>query len=171
MTDVAREWVDKAEADLHSAGRELRARRSPNYDLACFCAQQAVEKYFKARLQAAGVRFPRTHDLSVLLNLLLSLEPDWELLREPAIRLTDFAIRFRYPGASASREQAREAVKIAQLLSERARLSLGLSPVRSDHQRSRRPSVPRSRATRPRTLPVGRPPRPARQSRPRPRAE
>ena len=52
------EWLDKAEADFVSAGREYRARKQPNYDAACFFAQQCLEKYLKARLTDAATRFP-----------------------------------------------------------------------------------------------------------------
>lgn len=38
MKASTREWVDKALADLATARRELRARRQPNYDAACFHA-------------------------------------------------------------------------------------------------------------------------------------
>jgi HEPN domain-containing protein len=64
MKRVAREWIDKAEADFISAGREYRARKQPNFDAACFFAQQCIEKYVKARLVQADRDFPRTHDLS-----------------------------------------------------------------------------------------------------------
>jgi HEPN domain-containing protein len=50
--------------------RELRARKSPNYDAACFHAQQCVEKYLKARLQEAGIVFTKTHNL-IFLNVQL----------------------------------------------------------------------------------------------------
>ncbi|MEG3864862.1 MULTISPECIES: HEPN domain-containing protein [unclassified Microcoleus] len=45
MNPLTVEWVDKAEGDFTTALRELRARKSPNYDAACFHAQQCVEKY------------------------------------------------------------------------------------------------------------------------------
>jgi hypothetical protein len=38
--EIMTEWVAKAEGDYATAGRELRARRHPNYDAACFHAQQ-----------------------------------------------------------------------------------------------------------------------------------
>ena len=68
MTPLAREWVKKAEGDFVSPSRELRPRKSPNYDAACFHAQQCVEKYTKACLQEAAIAFPKTHDLVVLLQ-------------------------------------------------------------------------------------------------------
>jgi HEPN domain-containing protein len=36
---------------------ELRARRAPNYDAACFHAQQCAEKYLKALLQEKEIEF------------------------------------------------------------------------------------------------------------------
>lgn len=44
MNDLTIEWIAKAEGDFASAGREYRARRNPNYDAACFHAQQVAEK-------------------------------------------------------------------------------------------------------------------------------
>ena len=35
------EWIQKAEGDFATAGRELRARKDPNYDAACFHANRA----------------------------------------------------------------------------------------------------------------------------------
>ena len=45
MKQLTREWIMKAEGDFHTAARERRARTAPNYDAACFHAQQCVEKY------------------------------------------------------------------------------------------------------------------------------
>ena len=45
MNSQVTEWVLKAEGDFLTAGRELRARKSPNYDAVCFHAQQCAEKY------------------------------------------------------------------------------------------------------------------------------
>lgn len=58
MKATAREWIEKAEADFVSAGREYRARNRPNFDAACFFAQQCIDKYLKGRLAEAG-RFRR----------------------------------------------------------------------------------------------------------------
>jgi HEPN domain-containing protein len=44
---LALEWLVKADADYVTANRELRARKMPNYDAACFHAQQCVEKLLK----------------------------------------------------------------------------------------------------------------------------
>ena len=111
MKPIAAEWVDKAEKDLASVQRELRARRNPNYDGACFDAQQCAEKYLKARLCESGIEFARIHDLVALLDQALSVAPDWGRFREDLAYLSAFAVAYRYPGESADRESARDALR------------------------------------------------------------
>lgn len=126
MLPLTAEWVEKAEGDYATAQRELRARTSPNYDAACFHAQQCVEKYLKARLQEAVIPIPYTHDLVVLLNLLLVIEPAWATLATDARALTVFAVAYRYPGAAADRVIARDALTRCRLIRKAVRASLGL---------------------------------------------
>ena len=128
MKPLTREWVDKAEGDFITARRELRARKAPNYDAACFHAQQCAEKYLKARLQEEGIAFSRTHDLASLLDLLLPVEPSWAVMRSDLDRLTSYAVEFRYPGTSADKAMARSAVAVCQDVRHRVRVSLGLAP-------------------------------------------
>ena len=47
MKPLSLEWIEKAEGDFHSLECEVRARKHPNYDAACFHAQQCAEKYLK----------------------------------------------------------------------------------------------------------------------------
>lgn len=122
MNATTREWLQKAEADLVSAQREYRARMSPNHDAACFFAQQCIEKYLKARLVEAGIAFPKTHDLQLLLDLVSPAEPMWESFRGALGDLTSYATSFRYPGASASREMARVAVRHAVVIRDQIRM-------------------------------------------------
>ncbi|MEO5886542.1 MAG: HEPN domain-containing protein [Anaerolineales bacterium] len=77
MKQLMREWVEKAEQDWGSLHREIRARKNPNYDAACFFAQQCVEKYIKARLVEADIYFKKLHDLAYLLGLVTPVEPLW----------------------------------------------------------------------------------------------
>jgi HEPN domain-containing protein len=81
MNPLTSEWVQKAEGDFGTASREIRARRAPNYDAVCFHAQQCAEKYLKALLQEEDIPFGKTHNLVILLDLLLPAEPSWEMLR------------------------------------------------------------------------------------------
>ena len=116
MKPITIEWVNKAEADSATAERELRVKNRPNYDAVCFHSQQCAEKYLKARLQEADTLFPRIHDLSVLLDLALPIEPTWETLRDDLDALTAFAVEYRYPGESAIESEARESVEACRRL-------------------------------------------------------
>jgi HEPN domain-containing protein len=128
MKPITQEWVTKAEGDWAALGRELRARKAPNYDDACFHAQQCAEKYLKARLQEASVAFPRTHNVLDLLSLVLPVEPTWTVLYASLDALNDYAVVFRYPGRSANREEAREALRECRAVRDLVRLTLGLPP-------------------------------------------
>jgi HEPN domain-containing protein len=104
----------------------MRARKSPNFDSAAFHAQQCAEKYFKARLQEAGIHFPHTHDLISLLNLVLPVEPLWTGLTPSAIVLTQHAVKTRYPGSRVTRTQAKDTVARCREIRRQIRQSLGL---------------------------------------------
>lgn len=126
MKPLTREWIEKAEQDWGSLQREIRARKNPNYDAACFFAQQCVEKYIKARLVEADIYFKKVHDLSYLLGLSKGIEPLWVSYEQEMRLLTDYAVEFRYPGASADLEIAKLARKICKSFRATARQSLGL---------------------------------------------
>ena len=113
MNRVVAEWMEKADGDHVSALRELRARKNPNYDSACFHAQQCVEKYLKGLLQAWQLPFSKTHDLTKLLDLCVDRHPEWNAFSEDFLLLTQYAVVFRYPGESAIKEEAKQAVEIA----------------------------------------------------------
>jgi HEPN domain-containing protein len=116
MNRPAKEWIVKAEGDYATALRELRARKNPNYDAACFHAQQCIEKYLKGILQARQIGFTRTHDLCLLLDASLGEFPLWEPFRPDLEMLTQYAIAFRYPGETATKAEARQAVDTATKL-------------------------------------------------------
>jgi HEPN domain-containing protein len=82
----------------------------------CFGAQQAAEKAVKAVLVLRRRRFPKTHDLAELLDLVAAtgVEVPPEVLE--AKRLTPYAVAGRYPGVSedASEEDYREALETAE---------------------------------------------------------
>jgi HEPN domain-containing protein len=126
MQPLTLEWIEKAEGDFATLQREMRARRLPNYDAACFHAQQCAEKYLKARLQEANTPFPRTHDLEQLLVLVLPVEPGWSGMRPALQVLTAYGVQVRYPGTSANRAMAREAFTHARTVRVVVRQALGL---------------------------------------------
>jgi len=121
MNGTIKEWIEKAEGDYGTAARELRASQSPNYDAACFHAEQCAEKLMKALLIHRGVTPPRTHDLAVLDSLLAPVCPDWSWPIEELRLLTRAAVVFRYPGESADVEEAARAFEIATRMRARLR--------------------------------------------------
>jgi HEPN domain-containing protein len=82
----------------------------------------------KARLQESAIPFPFTHQLSALLALALPVEPLWAGLLNSCKFLEKFAVKARYPGLSATRSTAKEAVAHASQIRTFARQSLGLKP-------------------------------------------
>ena len=127
MTEITREWVDKAEADFHSAQLVLQPPSgSPNLDLVCFLSQQCVEKYLKGVLQAHDIEFSKTHNLTHLLDLVLPMQPLWESWRSAFRLLTEYAVEFRYPGEWADSTKAKKALSVASAFRSEAREVFGL---------------------------------------------
>jgi len=114
MNPLTREWVEKAEGDLDTALRELRARKRPNFNAACFHAQQLAEKYLKAWLQENGFEVPRIHNLTELVAICIHRDGMFALIENDLKGLDGYAVRVRYPGQNATREEAALAVRIAK---------------------------------------------------------
>ena len=125
MKRLTAEWVRKAEADF-AAARNLRKTRPPLHDQVCFHCQQTVEKYLKALLQEHGLPIPKTHDLTLLVSLVVSADKTCRELRCGTKTMTRFAVEYRYPGFAASATQARAAFTKAAFFRERIRKRLGL---------------------------------------------
>jgi HEPN domain-containing protein len=126
MNPATREWVLKAEEDFLATTILARRRKRPLWNSVCFHAQQCAEKYLKARMQEAGMAIAKTHDLEVLLDQLLAIEPLWEAFRPATQNLTDFAVSFRYPGEDATKDEARQSVKDCKAIRREVRQSLQL---------------------------------------------
>jgi HEPN domain-containing protein len=127
MNALTAEWVEKAEGDFATAGREVRARRNPNYDAACFQAQPCAEKYLKAFLQECGAAIPRTYSLIDLLGLCVPFDPSFTSQRDPLVLLDRYAVRYRYPGDSSNKAEARQALQAVTGVREFVRRKLGLA--------------------------------------------
>jgi HEPN domain-containing protein len=118
MKPAVSEWVEKAEGDFTTAGRELRARKSPNYDAVCFHSQQCAEKYLKAVLQENDKHIPKIHNLLELMALCLKVDSSFEMLRPDLIVVERYSVRGRYPGESAEKVDAQAAYKAAKVVRE-----------------------------------------------------
>lgn len=126
MNEIVAEWVDKAEGDFRTAEREVRVRNAPSYDVVCFHTQQCAEKYLEAFLVQQQIIFRPIHDLEVLLGLAIPASPDLEIIRDRFLLLNDYAVDIRYPGESATKEEAQAEVKAMQVVRLLIRPKLGL---------------------------------------------
>ena len=126
MKAATRDWIGKAEGDYLAAVDLARRRKLPLHDVVCFHCQQSAEKYLKARLEESSQHFPKTHDLEILLTLLLPLEPLWAALVPATQRLKPFGVLIRYPGNNATRTHAKKALADCKTIRREARLALGL---------------------------------------------
>ena len=97
--DEARQWLQYAADDLETA-EMLIAVAPAKIRQSLFAAQQAAEKALKAFLIHEGQSYPLTHNLLLLANVCSELDESLRAIIEPALPLTDFAVRFRYPGAA-----------------------------------------------------------------------
>ncbi len=131
VMQVAKEWVAKAESDLVNARHSLKLRENCPTDTICFHAGQCVEKYLKALLVTREVPFPKSHEIEVLLALLPSeLRPPISVAQQELC--TQYAIAARYPGYRAiSREEAEEAVALADAVRTRIRAALPAGALQS----------------------------------------
>ena len=89
-------WFKKAESDLLNITNNLSAEKIP-VDTCCFHAQQAAEKYLKAYLISRNISFPKTHDLQLLIKLIISTNPAFTEILSIALVLIDYGITPGYP--------------------------------------------------------------------------
>jgi HEPN domain-containing protein len=127
MKADTREWVRCAEEDFDVASTQFRRRtKKPTTNAIGFHCQQCAEKYLKARLAEAGLGIPKVHDLVLLLQRLLPIQPLWASFAPTLRGLNDYAVKFCYPGHVATRADARAALKACRSIRAEVRLSLGL---------------------------------------------
>lgn len=89
-------WFKKAEGDLMIIKNVISLENAP-YDLCCFHAQQAAEKYLKGYLVVRNVAFPKTHDLILLTGLCLKFNTQFNSILKISYRLSEYGITPRYP--------------------------------------------------------------------------
>jgi HEPN domain-containing protein len=157
MSPEVRDWIRKSDDDFHASEQLLRARKHPSHDAVCFHCQQCIEKLLKAALLELGPhkslsRRHFTHDLPTLLGELSAIVPMWAALREPCKSLSEFAVRFRYPGSDANRSQALAAMAACRSVRNVVRHALlprdATSPRRRARKAAAQPAVRKTRKQR-----------------------
>ena len=92
--DQAEALLRKAANDLITADAVMATGKA--LDMACFHAQQAVEKSLKAILALHDVTYPWRHDLAELLALAKPLAPEISAYEEDMLAMAGYAVSARY---------------------------------------------------------------------------
>ena len=90
-------WFQFAEMDFQTAIHLYENMYPPPREIICFHCQQAVEKFLKGLLIFFGQEIIKTHDLTLLVNLLEDFIDLSEEEKMICARLTLFAVETRYP--------------------------------------------------------------------------
>lgn len=98
--------LHKARQDEFTLEKLISDPASPD-EIMGFHAQQAIEKTLKAVLTHSAIYYGRTHNLSVLLDLLRANNFPFPEEFEEIRRLTPFAVEFRYEDAACPVEALR----------------------------------------------------------------
>lgn len=118
-------WLDHAEDDFNAVQKLLRGVKPSIYG-ACFHSQQCAEKYMKAMLVLKGKRFPMTHDLVNINNLLQHNGINMEISEDQLELLSSYAVRARYEIDRLEMADAKEALHIAKTIRKFSRAFLGI---------------------------------------------
>lgn len=113
--DFVQQWLAKASQDL-SVAQLLLKDQFEGFEAVGFHAQQAVEKYLKAFLVRHQEEFPKTHNISVLRELVAKVDRELSNQLVPMELLTAYGVEYRYPGVydSISLQQGKEALDFAE---------------------------------------------------------
>jgi len=93
--NVAAEWFVLGDQDLHAA--QILLTEDGPLPVVAFHLQQTIEKYLKGYLLVQGWQLRRLHDLEILLQEAIRLDPDFGSFLEDCQRITEFYIESRYP--------------------------------------------------------------------------
>lgn len=89
-------WFEKADKDLKVVQLSI-SEGSYLSDMACYHAQQCVEKYLKGFLISHRIEFPLTHLLNHLLKLCVQIDDHFRAITDPVLELQEYSTAVRYP--------------------------------------------------------------------------
>lgn len=97
-------WFSKSIEDLKAAKLLLSSTTENFWGPSVFHSQQSAEKAIKGFLAFNKIRFAKTHDLEILINLVSQIDVNLAEKLKPAAVLTKFATAYRYPEEAESPE-------------------------------------------------------------------
>lgn len=124
--ETVHDWVAKAEMDYESALDLARRRKKPLPDKITYDCAQCAEKYLKAYLIRRNKPFRYRHDLIELRELCQEVDADFRLLAEDLKTCNQWRSEIRYPGSSATVDDAKEAITAMKRVRAFVRAKLGI---------------------------------------------
>lgn len=124
VTNTVKEWFSNANEDLRVAqalwglGPERYLKTIPYH------CQQTAEKSIKGYLAYKKIKFPKIHDIEILVQLVGPVPPELAQLLQEADDLTDYAVAFRYPDASQKNEATVKDSEEAIILAKKVFLAM-----------------------------------------------
>jgi HEPN domain-containing protein len=114
-SQLVRGWMIKGQHDLLAA-QKLSIDSDIYSDIAIYHCHQSAEKAIKGFLILHDRAFPRTHDIRLLLQLAIDINPDFESYQEASEILTPYATEYRYPSdvMQPTLEELEEAIEKAK---------------------------------------------------------
>ncbi len=125
MNPRSLDWLQRADAHLATARRELSALDRPHPAATCLHAHLAALACLRACLLAEDVPFPLTTHLVVLLELCLEAHPDWERFRNALRILTQRVPTLDEVEEGATQEEAENALNHAEAFRQAIGEALG----------------------------------------------
>jgi HEPN domain-containing protein len=115
--ELVQSWLLKASDDL-AVAQLLTRRENAFLEAAVYHCQQAAEKAVKAFLVFKDHDPQRTHDVDLLLDKAMHLEPSFAGSRTAGKRLSPFATLYRYPSRhpAPNLERVEEALNDAEAI-------------------------------------------------------
>lgn len=97
LSKIVQEWLKFARQDLQAAKALYSLKDENMFRNTGFLCQQTAEKAIKAFLAHKKIKFGKIHDIKLLGEEVVKIEPQLAGLLLRAISLTPYAVEFRYP--------------------------------------------------------------------------
>ena len=114
--DLVRSWFRKGDSALDCG--MIAAEQGKTFDVACFWARLAIERYFKGFLILHAKSWLNTHDLDELLRRCLEIEALPGITGESLKRISECVAGQNGSGINPDRSKARYALRVANGIKE-----------------------------------------------------
>jgi HEPN domain-containing protein len=122
VTETPDELFDKAEQDVTSIVVLQRDTVYPpdrKYDVICFHAAQAVEKYLKGYVRNNGKEAAKIHNLEVLADNAMAIDDSFKNIRDECLLLNQYTAEIKYANRNpVTGSDVRRVLKALQKISD-----------------------------------------------------